>query len=341
MSDKKSDKTAFPHVKGLVKKQTKFGHRWILSAPDSTGKIKNITVKISDNDPLDVFYRKIDEARDELLNREMHKSFESWLDEFITVKRLAKNTEVCYRSVLKDFGLNNAKNRAAVTAILKSGLKDSTICNRIGLVKTFFNWLSQKQPGVQNPALDVVIKDTSKPRKRIATQDELSALIERVRSRHDNEYLLFTLLLIETGARVSSIRRLHVKDLDNSHHLRLYNVKSNKQYDYMIHIDNAEIIELWATITADGLLWHKSPETYTYRLNNLIHRLFKQDDDGELLSIHSLRHTFASNAIRSGVPVEIVSKLLDHKSINTTLSVYSRFSQEQIDEAVRKTNKKD
>lgn len=339
MSSKKSDASMFPHVKGLVRKATKFGHRWILSAPDSTGKIKNITVKISDNDTIDVFYQKVSEARAELINRGSRRSFQSWLDEYIIVRQLAKNTEESLRFALKDFGLNNRANREAVKAILNSGRKTSTIRCRINQINSFFSWLNQKEPEIKNPAVDIKVKNTVVPRKRIATDEELATLLNHVRKRKNNEYLLFTLLLINTGARVSSISALRTSDLVNDNHLRMYNVKSRKPYDYQIPITDNETLDLWHEVTADGVLWHSPPKRHYRRLKILMLRLFKPDDSGERLSVHSLRHTFASNAIRSGVPVEIVSKMLDHKSVSTTLSVYVRFSQNQIDDAVLKITK--
>lgn len=339
MKNKKTRADKFPHVKGLVKKATKFGHRWILSAPDISGKIKNITVKISDNDTIEEFFRKVSEARETLRRRESRRTFDSWLDEYITIRQIAKNTEISLRITMRNFGLDNEQNRDSVKKILTSGLSNSTIRVRIGQVNSFFLWLCQKIPGLKNPAIDIKLRRTDTPRHRTATNEELSALVARVRSRNDDEYLLFLLLLIHTGARVSSIIELRSNDMDSDNRLRIYNVKAKKQYDYQIPVANEELISLWRRITADGILWHKDPTTYFHRLKTLMNRMFDRNADGERLSVHSLRHTFATKAVRSGIPVEMVSKLLDHSSINMTLSVYARFSQSQIDDAIQKISK--
>lgn len=339
MGTKNGGTGKFPHVKGLVQKRTKFGHRWILSAPDISGKIKNITVKISDNDTIEEFFRKVSEARDNLRRRESIRSFDSWLDEYITIGQITKNTEKSIRLTMRGFCLDNEHNRESVKRILTSGLKSSTIRLRIGQINAFFVWLCQKVPNIKNPAVDIKLRRTDCPRHRTATDDELNELIARVRSRNDDEYILFLLLLIHTGARVSSIMYLKANDMDCDNRLRLYNVKAKKQYDYQIPVANEELISLWRRITADGILWHKDPTTYFHRLKTLMNRMFDRNADGERLSVHSLRHTFATKAVRSGIPVEIVSKLLDHSSINMTLSVYARFSQSQIDDAIQKISK--
>jgi integrase len=41
------------------------------------------------------------------------------------------------------------------------------------------------------------------------------------------------------------------------------------------------------------------------------------------LTVHGLRHTFATIALQSGIPVTVVSKYLGHSSVTTTLDTYS------------------
>jgi integrase/recombinase XerD len=55
---------------------------------------------------------------------------------------------------------------------------------------------------------------------------------------------------------------------------------------------------------------------------------------------HRLRDTFAVHLLTKGVPIEEVSKLLDHKSLNTTERHYARWvkgRQDRVDELVTKT----
>jgi integrase len=53
------------------------------------------------------------------------------------------------------------------------------------------------------------------------------------------------------------------------------------------------------------------------------------------LHAHLARHTFATSCITFGMPIEIISKMLGHASIQTTL-IYANYSNSVIDREMRK-----
>jgi integrase len=54
------------------------------------------------------------------------------------------------------------------------------------------------------------------------------------------------------------------------------------------------------------------------------------------LSLHGLRHSYASNALRAGVPVEVVSGRIGHAQVSTTLDIYVSTHQAQDAEAAER-----
>jgi len=54
------------------------------------------------------------------------------------------------------------------------------------------------------------------------------------------------------------------------------------------------------------------------------------------IRFHDLRHSFATNIIRLGIPVNTVSKMLGHSSVTITLDIYAHVLEEMQEEAVLK-----
>ena len=339
MPTKKRGVGKFPHVKGLQCKRTKAGQRWVLGEPDFRGIVRFITVPILDSDPIDVFYRKVNDARQELRRRCACRDFNDYLETFFAVKQLRPHTITNYKITLNGFSFDEKKNMKLIRELMRGDYKQSTLRVKLNQIGTFYRWLIQRGEPVKDPTVDIVIKAQVPRRTRVFTDEEMKRLLEYARKK-EPDYRLFILLLIHTGARCSTIGELRPESMDKEWRLHMYNVKSNKRYDYAIPINDDEVRSLWKEVTKDGVLWKKRYGVYTEALYRWMERAYGRDANGETLSPHSLRHTFATNAVRNGVPIEIVSKLLDHSSPSITLYTYAKFSQEQIDDAVRRAIKK-
>lgn len=333
----KRKENRFPHVKGLAVKRTKFGQRYVLTEPDSTGKSRSITVKVLDTDTLDVFYKKVSDARAKLRSRNAGKTFQELIEDYCVIHQLAEGTKRGYRLILRGFSFNDRSNTKLVCEILQSGKKCGTLKGYVSKINSFYEWLIKRGEQIKNPVADVVLKGNVPARSRTFTADEMNKML-RYASRREPMYYLFILLLVNTGARCSTISALRRKDLDSRGYLHLYNAKCKKPYDYPIPLKDATARRLMQENGPE--LWQGKEASYRERLHQWLRRNFGKDANGEYLTPHSIRHTFATNALRNGVPLEVISKLLDHQSVSTTLRVYAKFSTEQIDDGVNKAIKK-
>ena len=332
MQFEKTSKSRFPHIKGLVTKRTKFGQRYILTIKDENGQEHSITVRVSEDDSVETFRQRVEDARAELKSRINNKTLDEYLSEYLSQKRFARKTINNYKQVLSWFSLDNKQNKKTVQDILNSDRKQATIYLYLRIVSLFFDWLSKSLPTIENPTDGIIPKNKITPRSRTMTDDEMRKLLKYL-SKSAPLFRLFGLLLIHTGARISTVFALHKSDL-TPNGLMMYNVKCKKFYDYAIPVKSREILELWEKVPAEGTIFNGMEERFRHRLNNWLEYNFKRDSRGELLSCHSIRHTFATRAAMNGVPIEVIAKLLDHQSMNTTMKFYARFSPKQIENAV-------
>ena len=67
----------------------------------------------------------------------------------------------------------------------------------------------------------------------------------------------------------------------------------------------------------------------------MMHRFCKKAGV-DYINPHSLRHLFATRALNAGMPVEIVSKILGHFSVDLTLRIYARLRTTTIQESYAK-----
>ncbi len=63
------------------------------------------------------------------------------------------------------------------------------------------------------------------------------------------------------------------------------------------------------------------------------------DTVDDSLSLHSLRHTYATRCIKAGMPAKVLQTLLGHTDIKTTLNTYCDTFAEYQDEGIEKVNK--
>ena len=202
-----------------------------------------------------------------------------------------------------------------------------------------------------NPMLDVrKPKSTKKTKKiRALTLDEQRKLVEVIRNENVR-YAEQMLISMFTGMRMGEINALSVNDLNlNFNFINIDKTISKGEHGEAFVNDTAKTengnrqIPINETVrpviekiiseykaTDDNVLFHTSAGTLiatsvvNTEFRRIVNRYNIQDKTvkGDL-SLHSLRHTYATRCIESGMPPKVLQHLMGHSDIKVTLDTYA------------------
>ncbi|MEM1627709.1 MAG: tyrosine-type recombinase/integrase [Desulfurococcaceae archaeon] len=176
------------------------------------------------------------------------------------------------------------------------------------MLRRFLKWLG----------LDIKVPGVKKPQARIdvLSDEELQSLLRVAKKPLDR---LILSLLISTGLRSRELLELRVEDVDfNRQVLRVRSAKYGRERYVTATPEVFDMIDSW--IKLNGLKPGDKLFSLTYSgLYKKIKTLAKRAGiDTAKIRPHVLRHTFATLAIRKGMSLPSLQRLLGHSDIRTT-----------------------
>jgi len=205
----------------------------------------------------------------------------------------------------------------------------------------FWKWASVEY-GMVNPMRNIAYPKQPKPNPQPARMEDVRLLftnagqgIYGIRNR------AIMALLLDTGSRRNEISQMNVGDVRlESNTIMVMRGKGNKIRAVKFTEFTHEILGEWleAREPVDALFY--DPDSLGRLLGNGIGQMlrriaFRVGVEGRI-SAHRWRDLFATQYILNGGDLVTLSKLLGHKSINTTVDHYIAFTDLQISEAHNK-----
>lgn len=199
-------------------------------------------------------------------------------------------------------------------------------------IARFFAWATEEGYLQVNPARGVeAIKYEEKPRESL-TQVELEYLRKACRSARE---LAIIEMLYSTGCRVSELATLKQSDVDwrelsvhlygkgRKHRISWLNAKAEVALRAYLDSRTDECPSLIVSqrkpyhgLTKDGL-------------ELIVKNIARRSGVSKHITPHVLRHTTATIALQSGMPIADISALLGHESIDTTM-IYAHASLDAV-----------
>lgn len=246
-------------------------------------------------------------------------------------------------------------------AMLKDGLANATINKTIVTVSYIFN--CAKKAGVfdgKNPYDDFTLYTLNNDRLRFLTPMEAQKLLSEVRRRSEQLYEI-SVFSLYMGLRASEIFNIMGEDVNmETKQITIRNPKNGSDRfanmtDEVCRILNTKSLQ-------NGEYVFKSTKgTKIEEVSDTFARVVKYlgfnegiKDNKNLAVFHTLRHTFASWLVQSGVSLYVVQRLMGHKSIRMTeryahlapenlasAAIFNKMSDADISVSVMSKNLKD
>ena len=171
---------------------------------------------------------------------------------------------------------------------------------------------------------EIKIPKREKKMPSVLTRDEIKRLIEAARNRKSR---IIIKLLYSTGLRVSELINLEKKDLEVSEKIGwVRKGKGAKDRIFILPESMSEEI---------GEILKKEPENkrvfpVTVRaIQKAVKNAARRSGIQKKISPHTLRHSYATHLLESGVDIRKIQELLGHSNLQTT-QIYTHVSTEEL-----------
>lgn len=227
--------------------------------------------------------------------------------------------------------------RALLTVRRMQGVSNSTLDNERRVMSSFFTFLNDEGLIESNPS-----KRVEKIRKRKITrlpftEEDMENLRMAARTNRDRAIIEF---LYSTGCRVSEMVALDVSDIDFQNREAVVLGKGNKERT--VFLSHRCVATLRTYLNGrndkDPALFVSGGDKHTTHLPIRRFTVHGVEDmvrnAGRRSGIanahpHRIRRTAATFALRRGMPIEQVSKMLGHESLDTT-TIYASSTTEEV-----------
>lgn len=206
---------------------------------------------------------------------------------------------------------------------------------RLAAIHSFFNYAATQEPAALadiQPVLAIPEKRTDRFLFEYLDNIEISALLKAPNlttwfGRRDHALLL---TLYNTGARVSEIVNVKIKDVDlrRQHAIHLHG-KGRKERIVPLWLQTVTELNTWLIDLKPDINAALFPNRYgdaltrfgvNQRLKSIVNSATKVCPTlkGRKISPHSIRHSTAMNLLQSGVDLTVIALWLGHEKIETT-----------------------
>jgi site-specific recombinase XerD len=217
---------------------------------------------------------------------------------------------------------------------IEKELMPATVNFVIDQIGSIFNWAIENEVVDKNPCRAVKKLKVDNARLRYLEIDEIKKLKSTL--ENDKSLYYFVMLGLATGGRLQTICNIKPSDIKDNGSIRLFDFKNNSEYYGFLNEQLKQEIKQFiidSNKSKDEYIFKNtgkqsySNQYYYRKLQPIFDILFNPEGTEPLdkVTIHTLRHTFASQLAINETPILTIKKLMNHHDINATMR-YAKLS---------------
>lgn len=336
------------------------GWQFIISYKDSTGKWKQKSKQgfKTQKDGKPIIDKMLKELESTVKNNidihDSEKTFkeitEIYLEHIILYKEYytIKGYKNCFSkfNVFNDKKIKDIKKfdvQKVIDNFIKEGLKQSTIETYLRRLNTFFKYVKDDlNLIIELPTMNVKIpKEKNEPNKKALTKKELDVLLKSLKT---NKFYIVAFIAANTGMRLGEVLGLTWNDLDEINLTlnvnKQWKVSKDKKSNFgaLKSKNSNRVIPISPNTLKELKIYKKNnPTDICNRVAPFNHASIDKYLNPKLrqlagISMHELRHTYATMLISSGIDFKTAAQILGH-TVEMTMKTYSHVNDDMMKKA--------
>ena len=253
-------------------------------------------------------------------------------------------------------GVDRLAMRGFLAYLSRRGVGKRTMARTLSGVRSFYRWMHRNEMVEANPARAVGAPKLDKYLPGYLDRPQIDLLFQMAEARAlegnftDVRNLAILELFYSTGMRLSELQGLSRGDLDLVS--QQVKVRGKGRKERIIPIGDHAVLalrnyeskrdELLRGVGASGersayFLARTGKRIGPRMVQKVVSAFLAEIDEDAGLSVHSLRHTFATHLLDNGADLRAVQELLGHASISTT-QIYTHTSVERLKQVYQKAH---
>lgn len=277
----------------------------------------------------------------------------------LTERGVSESTVKAYLRDIRDFleeveaeyaeGLEKSVNRF-IEKLKVSGFKETTIARKVQALRAFFNFVAIVAPKASLSGATIPSVSVKKGLPLFLSRAEINRLLDAINTDTDLGIRdrAIVELLYASGLRVSELVKLRIEDLNLDEELLRCKGKGNKERLVPIGKEAIKWLTKYVREIRPKLLKSNKDEGILFLSQTgrelsreALWQRFKayvsKAGLNEKITVHSLRHTFATHLLEGGVDLRTLQEMLGHASLKTT-QIYTHLDLKRLKEVYKRSH---